>query len=419
MRSRCVVLAALACVVGLPLSAADPPPEIIPESEHAAAIAKGAPAADPGGKTKVPGFGELPNTFTNGLGMRFVLIPPGTFTMGCPADQKNASTSHGDTTPHEVTLTRPFYLARTELTAGEYALRKPADRKKDDRHAQAGVNYFDSVDDLLRLSGAEGRRYRLPTEAEWEYAARAGTTTAFYFGPDRTRMREFEWYDGHDLTAGVRFGDRSRPVALKKPNPWGLYDMLGNNIEYTATWAGDYPAGPVTDPLCPAAPDYAKVQTSVHVKRSGGYRYGGQACYSRMIKGTDGWRNGRIGCRLAIGAADLEPARDAAAFAATVRKDRVANLLAGTMDNVHNVRRHLAAGKVAGGWDLDWDQAAEYLGKATELDPKGKDVRAAIDGYVVFLDDVEKAVADNNPRATEAVGKARTAVKAIKAGTGK
>ncbi|MBL8794678.1 MAG: formylglycine-generating enzyme family protein [Planctomycetia bacterium] len=379
-------------------------------TDRRAAIAKDAPAANPQGKTRIDGYGELPNVFTNSLGARFILIKPGKFIMGKAPDQGEAST-HGSNHPHEVTISKPFYLGETEVTNALHGLQaaKPdaRDGAEDGERAVAGVNYFDAIDGILRLSEKEGRRYRLPTEAEFEYAARAGTTTGWYYGNDPKRHDELEWA-GH--RGGEKYGDSPRPVAWKKPNPWGLYDMLGNCIEYVADWAGDYPTKAVTDPT---GPENADPRFPYRVKRSGGYRYGDNACYSRMIKGVDGWRNGRIGYRLAFSAADLAPVQDREAFAALIRRQRIANFLAGTMDNPKDVRRHLAAGKVSGGWGLDWDQALEYLTKAKALDPGSQQIGDAIAAYLAFLDETEKAVDGKFKATTDAIAAARPKIRAL------
>lgn len=421
MMTSSVRLRRVACALPVPLLACLLAPtgaqalERVSEAERRACIAKDAPAADPTGSTDIPGFGRLPNVFTNSIGMRFILIKPGTFTMGRTPDQTQAN-SHGTVTPHQVTLTKPFYLAETETTGEQYALKPsgpdPKDGALDGPRAVAGTNYFDAIDCILRLSQLEGRRYRLPTEAEFEYASRAGTTTAWHYGNDVSRHDQFEWA-GH--RGGEKYGDSARPVAWKRPNPWGLYDMLGNCIEYVSDWVGDYPSTAVTDPTGPAEP---RPDRPMRVKRSGGYRYGDVACYARMHKGLDGWRNGRIGFRMAMNAVEREPAKDKAAFTAAIAKERVANFIAGTMDNPGNVRRGLAAGKVSGGWEVDWQQAVEYLGKAVEIDPRDATVVKAVDDYLAFLDEVGAAVAGKYKLAEDGIAKARPQVQAIKAKLG-
>ncbi len=97
-----------------------------------------------------------------------------------------------------------------------------------------GVPWADATEFCKRLSAKEGKTYRLPTEAEWEYACRAGTTTAYSFGDDESRLGEYAWFGGHS-------GGKTHPVGQKKPNAWGLYDMHGNVSEWCQDCYGDYP----------------------------------------------------------------------------------------------------------------------------------------------------------------------------------
>ena len=180
---------------------------------------------------------------TNSIGMVLVPIPAGEFTMG----------SATDATPHTVIITKPFHLGAFEVTQGQYekvmGKSNPAVIKSRQLSA-AGfgknfpvniVSWEDAVEFCRRLSAlpgekSAGRVYRLPTEAEWEYACRAGTTTKYSFGDDESQL---------DRTFGTH------PVGTKLPHPWGLYDMHGNVAEWCQDWYGDYPSGAVTDPTGP------------------------------------------------------------------------------------------------------------------------------------------------------------------------
>jgi formylglycine-generating enzyme required for sulfatase activity len=217
----------------------------------------------------IPSFGQeekatLPKEITNSMGMKFVLIPAGRFTMGSPASEKG---SEENETLHKVEISKPYYLAAFEVTQGQYSTvmgktgeivleRDPktnrVTRKLDIRSSPlpvTEVSWEDAVEFCKRLSllpeeKKAGRSYRLPTEAQWEYACRAGTSTAYSFGDNANALGEYGWFD--DNTNGPQ------PVGTKKANPWGLYDMHGNVYEWCSDWYGDYPEGLAVDPTGPA-----------------------------------------------------------------------------------------------------------------------------------------------------------------------
>ncbi|MDB4353536.1 formylglycine-generating enzyme family protein, partial [bacterium] len=164
------------------------------------------------------------------------LLPPGVFTMGYKRDE------------HEVKLTKSFMLGIHEVTQTQYerVMGKNPSKFKGANNPVEQVSWEDAVKFCQKLSAlpaekAAGRVYRLPTEAEWEYACRAGTTTTYSFGDDDTELGDYAWFDGNS-------GKTSHPVGGKKPNAWGLYDMHGNVWEWCQDWHGDYPSGTVTDP---------------------------------------------------------------------------------------------------------------------------------------------------------------------------
>ena len=184
-------------------------------------------------------------------GMTLAPIAAGSFMMGSPLDERSRG---ADEVPHRVTLTRPFLLGRYEVTQEEWRAvmgtlpshfsecgpRCPVER----------INYLEIDEFLRRLNaGSDGLRYRLPTEAEWEYACRAGTTTPFSTGANLTTDQAN--YNGTfpygDFARGI-YRARPTPAGTFQPNRWGISDMHGNVWEWTADWYGGYPDGPVEDP---------------------------------------------------------------------------------------------------------------------------------------------------------------------------
>lgn len=189
----------------------------------------------------------------NNLGMEFIYIKPGTFMMGSPSHEKGR---YNNEKQHQVTLTRGFYMQTTEVTQGQWKAvmgSNPSRFKGDDLPVEQ-ISWNDVQEFIRRLNQREGGdKYRLPTEAEWEYACRAGRTTRFSFGDDESRLGEYAWYDGNS-------GSRTHPVAQKKPNAWGLYDMHGNVWEWCQDRYGDYPSGSVTDPEGPSSGSYRVIR---------------------------------------------------------------------------------------------------------------------------------------------------------------
>ncbi|MBM4284603.1 MAG: formylglycine-generating enzyme family protein [Deltaproteobacteria bacterium] len=189
-----------------------------------------------------------PQTLTNSVGMKFVLIPAGTFQMG---SEKGESGRLDNEEQHQVTISRPFYLQTTEVTQGQWQQvmgHNPAkfNQNGDDSPVER-VSWDDAQAFLAKLNQMEKTgQYRLPTEAEWEYACRAGGAARFSFGNDGAKLGEYAWYDQNS-------GGRTHPVGQLKPNAWGLYDMHGNVWEWCQDWYGEYAAGPVTDPRGPSS----------------------------------------------------------------------------------------------------------------------------------------------------------------------
>jgi formylglycine-generating enzyme required for sulfatase activity len=207
---------------------------------------------------------KVPVVTTNSIGMKLVLIPPGEFPMGSPADEKDRGPDEGP--QHRVKISRPFHVGAYPVTQAQYEQlmgRNPSSfSAKGDRSASVAgqdtsrrpvdlVSSNDAISFCERLSDLPGeraahRRYRLPTEAEWEYVCRAGTLTRWNFGDDGAKFGEYDWFNGNS-------NGMTHPVGEKKPNAWGLYDIYGNASQWYLDWydAGYYRQSPLLDPTGP------------------------------------------------------------------------------------------------------------------------------------------------------------------------
>jgi formylglycine-generating enzyme required for sulfatase activity len=164
--------------------------------------------------------------------MEFVLIQAWTFQMGSNNGEPN------EKPVHMVRISRPFYLGKYEVTQAQWEAvmgNNPSQFKGDPNSPVENVSWDDVQEFIKRLkrlnTRESGVKYRLPREAEWEYAAQAGTTTAYSFGNDPSQLGEYAWY-------GENANGETHPVGQKKPNPWGLYDMHGNVWEWVQDWYG-------------------------------------------------------------------------------------------------------------------------------------------------------------------------------------
>ena len=226
------------------------------------------------------------------LGMSFVGIAPGHFKMG-------------DDSFHEVTLTHGFEMQTTDVTQEQWVqvmgtnpsgfksrencpqtFREEKGLSMCPRHPVENVSWNDTQDFIAKVNARrEGSTYRLPTEAEWEYAARAGTTTAFSFGESDDAIAQYGWIVGNS-------GSQTHDVGMLKANPWGLYDMHGNVWQWVQDWYGDYPQGSVSDPK-------GSSSGSHRVFRGGSWNAG--ARYARLgsrYSYPPAYRNSGLGFRL-------------------------------------------------------------------------------------------------------------------------
>lgn len=229
---------------------------------------------------------------SNAIGMKLKLIPAGSFQMG-------SDDGEPDEKPvHEVRITRPFYLGVYEVTNVQWktVMGSVPSNWKNDEWPVGQITWTQAEEFCKQLSilpaeKAAGRVYRLPTEAEWEYACRAGTATHFSFGQDGGRLSDYAWFGGNA-------GNQTHPVGQKKPNPWGLYDMHGNAWEWCSDWYHSYPVSVVSDPIGPAG-------SSARVSRGGGWRFDVGSCRSARRDSKDpSYHDDARGLRVALTASN-------------------------------------------------------------------------------------------------------------------
>lgn len=224
-----------------------------------------------------------------GVDTKFHWCPPGTFMMGSPTSEKDRN---DDETQHEVRLTKGFWLCKVPVTVAAFrkfvnatGYKTEAEKAGDDdtwrdpgfeqtpSHPVVLVSWNDAQAYIKWLNenyAPSGMEFKLPTEAEWEYACRAGTTSKYNVSGES--LDSLGWYDDNS-------GGRTHAVGGKAPNAWGLYDMHGNVWEWCADWYGDYPSGTVTDPTGPSS-------GSDRVLRGGSWRYSARLCRSAYRFGS-------------------------------------------------------------------------------------------------------------------------------------
>jgi formylglycine-generating enzyme required for sulfatase activity len=249
------------------------------------------------------------------ISLDMIFCPPGTFTMGSPSNETGRGT---DETQHQVTLTNGFYLGKYEVTQAQYETvmtgnseglkAKTGSWQNNPNHPVNSVSWNDVQVFLSRLNDMEqtagrlptGWKYVLPTEAQWEYACRAGTTTAYSWGNDINYSRaNYNWDGGPNDGNDFR---QTRDVGQYAANPWGFFDMHGNVWEWVSDWKANYLTGAQTDPEGPAS-------GSDRVRRGGSWNNGGTPLRSaKRIGNTPGYRDYGIGFRLAFQAIPADTA---------------------------------------------------------------------------------------------------------------
>ena len=229
-----------------------------------------------------------PQTFrVNGVSFVMMPVEAGTFTMGATSEMEDPYSDEKPT--HRVTLTRNYYLGRTEVTQALWRAvmgANPSEFKGDERPVEK-VSWDDCQKFLQKLNALTGRTFRLPTEAEWEYAARGGRKGQGCPYSGSRSIEEVAWYDGNS-------NGQTHDVATKQPNELGLYDMAGNVWEWCNDWYGDYSSGAQTDPTGPSS-------GSRRVNRGGSWGLIARDCRSSYRNGsTPGSRGRSLGLRLCL-----------------------------------------------------------------------------------------------------------------------
>jgi formylglycine-generating enzyme required for sulfatase activity len=206
---------------------------------------------------------DLPLMYINEMGMKFSLVPAGTFLVGSPFSEANRQKKE---TPHLVTITKAYYIGVTEITQSEWlqVLVENPSKFLGNNHPVDQVSFEKALEFAQAYSMKGSVRYRLPTEAEWEIACRAGAPTLF---GGNGNIDEMGWYC-------LNSESKTHAVATKKPNQFGIYDMHGNVWEWTSDTSSEYPDGNLIDPKA------TKAVSGNHVKRGGSYLTSASVCRS-------------------------------------------------------------------------------------------------------------------------------------------
>jgi formylglycine-generating enzyme required for sulfatase activity len=213
-----------------------------PEYGAAPVLAAASTSPSTGGESK-----DLTLDLGGGVMMKLVKVPAGKFTMGSPVSEKDRVDDEGP--QREVTISKAFYMGIYEVTQEQYesVMGKNPSKFRGAKIPVEQVSWDDAAEFCKKLSRKTGETVSLPTEAQWEYACRAGTRTAFGFGGNEADLADHAWYFDNSEA-------RTHPVGEKKPNAWGLYDMHGNVWEWCLDYYADsYANAKATDPHGPAS----------------------------------------------------------------------------------------------------------------------------------------------------------------------
>ena len=241
---------------------------------------------------------QPPKELTNSIGMKLVLIPKGTFMMGSPESEEGRRENESQ---HEVTISNDYYLGAYEVTQTQYQTvtgnnpscyqgalvgNQNADLPVENVSLDDAVEFCNKLSELPEEKKA-GRVYRLPTEAQWEYACRAGSKTIYSFDDEEGLLPEYGWFKRNS-------SQRTHTVGLLEPNAWGLYDMHGNVWEWCSDWYGEYPKGAVSDPTGPT-------MGTDRVNRGGCWLYLAANCRSASRNwAKSSYQDGLLGFRVAL-----------------------------------------------------------------------------------------------------------------------
>lgn len=302
--SPCVVVMAVGMVMPLTCletaCASNVAPVMAPSfSEGQAGSAGGAQSTgmtslEIAGKTsevKKSGLRSIPQRVCLERGVVFVLLPPGEFSIGSREDEKDRAVDEGPIL--RVQISRPFWIGKYEVTQREWTAimgENPSAAKSGGDHPVENVSWEDCQRFIERLNKISSRRFRLPTEAEWEYACRAGGETVYCSGDTLSDLARCAWYEGNSTGA-------HHPVGQKDPNVWGLYDMHGNVYEWCQDFYRNTYSGRSGDGVAWEQPD----ENGNRVRRGGSYQQPSKNCRTAFRgTGKPESRRGDVGLRLVM-----------------------------------------------------------------------------------------------------------------------
>lgn len=223
----------------------------------------------------------------DGVTYDMIMVKAGTFTMGATSEMKDPSSFEKPT--HQVTLTNDYYIGKTEVTQALWKAvmgNSPSYFNGDNLPVES-VSWNDCQEFIFKLNSMSGQNFRLPTEAEWEFAARGGNNSNHYQYSGSNKLGDVAWYDGNS-------GNKTHTVETKQPNELGIYDMSGNVYEWCSDWFGNYSSSSLTNPTGPNS-------GSGRVNRGGSWVNDAGLCRSSFRSGsTPGYSSRNLGLRLVL-----------------------------------------------------------------------------------------------------------------------